>query len=353
MIVIGATNLPQALDPALTRPGRFDRHVTVPVPDVRGRKAILALYAKKIPLAPDVNLEVLARGTPGCTGAQLFNLINSAALRASSKGMSAVSMKEMEYAKDKILMGAERVTVMSPEERRLTAYHEGGHTLVALYTRHSIPLYKATILPRGPSLGTTHFLPEDDMHTQTRAQLVARMDVAMGGRVAEQLVFGDEMVTTGASSDLEGATRIARAMIMQYGMGDGQGLMVVDGDSIDALSSEHKAKIDSEIERCLRSSYDRAAAIVRQHLTHLHTLAEALLQHETMSAKEIRELLSKQGLIGQEEVAVLVQAEQQKEVTSRGELLAGTETEKGAAGRPHAEPARGGGVPSLTPVRQS
>ena len=356
VIVIGATNLPGLLDPALTRPGRFDRHVTVPVPDVKGRRAILDLYAKKIPLSADVDLDVVARGTSGCTGAQLFNLINSAALKASSKGHMSVSMREMEYAKDKILMGQERANLMSAEEKKLTAYHEGGHALVALYTPHTIPLYKATILPRGNSLGTTHFLPENDMHSQSKAQLRARMDVSMGGRVAEELIFGDEMVTTGASSDLEGATKIARAMVMQYGMSGGQGLMVVDEEANALLSAEKKRAMDAEIDGMMRQSYERARAILTQHTQHLHVLASALLQHETLDAKEIREVLSREGLVGDEEKARLAQEEKAKEAEAegRGRLIEAIEGKGAAAG----EGSKGGGgmttgvpvlgVPSLT-----
>ena len=361
VIVIGATNLPALLDSALTRPGRFDRHVTVPVPDVKGRRAILDLYAKKIPLSADVDLDVLARGTSGCTGAQLFNLINSAALRASSKGHVSVSMREMEYAKDKILMGAERSNLMSPEEKKLTAYHEGGHALVALYTQHTIPLYKATILPRGNSLGTTHFLPENDMHSQSKAQLIARMDVAFGGRVAEELVFGDEMVTTGASSDLEGATKIARAMVMQYGMSAGMGLMVVDEESGGVLSSEKKQAIDSEIEAMMRQSYDRAKRILTTHMQHLHVLAGALLKHETLDAKEIRAVLSAQGLVSDEERERLAREEEAKaeEAKGRGRLIEEIEGKGQTVGEGSVSGGNGGGgvkgtdvpvmgVPSLT-----
>ena len=334
VIVIGATNLPGLLDPALTRPGRFDRHVVVPIPDVKGRRAILDLYAKKIPLSTDVDLDVLARGTSGCTGAQLFNLINSAALRASSKGHLSVSMRELEYAKDKILMGAERANLMSAEEKKLTAYHEGGHALVALYTKHTIPLYKATILPRGNSLGTTHFLPETDMHSQSKAQLIARMDVALGGRVAEELIFGDEMVTTGASSDLEGATKIARAMVMQYGMSGGKGLMVVDEEAGAVLSSEKKQAMDDEIDAMMRQSYDRAKQILTTHIQHLHLLAGALLKHETLDAKEIRDVLSAQGLVSEEERERLVREEEVKlkEAKGRGRLIEEIEGKGSATG---------------------
>ena len=331
VIVIGATNLPSLLDAALTRPGRFDRHVAVPVPDLKGRKAILDLYAKKIPLSDDVNLDILARGTPGCTGAQLFNLINSAALKASSKGLTAVSMKELEYAKDKILMGAERANIMSPDERKLTAYHEGGHALVALYTKHALPLYKATILPRGQALGVTHFLPENDMLSQTKAQLMSSLDVAMGGRVAEELIFGSDMVTTGASSDLQGATNIARRMVTQYGMSEKVGLSVVEEDA--TLSVEKRQRLDAEVDTLLKESYGRATQILSTHIHHLHSIAHALLVNETLSAKEMQDVLQKEGLIGEEEVRQLVEAEKRKEAELKGkkELIEDT---KAAGKRP-------------------
>ena len=330
VIVIGATNLPGLLDAALTRPGRFDRHVAVPVPDLKGRKAILDLYAKKIPLSEDVNLDILARGTPGCTGAQLFNLVNSAALKASSKGLSAVSMVELEYAKDKILMGAERANIMSPEERKLTAYHEGGHALVALYTKHALPLYKATILPRGQALGVTHFLPENDMLSQTKAQLMGSLDVAMGGRVAEELIFGSDMITTGASSDLQGATSIARRMVTQYGMSDLVGLAVVDEEA--TLSVDKRQRLDAEVDKLLKDSYSRATSILKTHIHHLHSLAHALLVHETLSAKEMREVLTREGLIGEDEVRQLVEAEKKKEEELKGKRELIEDVNKGGGG---------------------
>ena len=298
---------------------------------MKGRKAILDLYAKKIPLSDDVNLDILARGTPGCTGAQLFNLVNSAALKASSKGLTSVSMKELEYAKDKILMGAERANIMSPDERKLTAYHEGGHALVALYTKHALPLYKATILPRGQALGVTHFLPENDMLSQTKAQLMSSLDVAMGGRVAEELIFGSDMVTTGASSDLQGATNIARRMVTQYGMSERVGLSVVEEDA--TLSVEKRQRLDAEVDTLLKESYGRATQILSSHIHHLHSIAHALLVNETLSAKEMQEVLQKEGLIGEEEVRQLIEAEKRKEAELKGkkELIDDT---KAAGKRP-------------------
>ena len=331
VIVIGATNLPSLLDAALTRPGRFDRHVVVPVPDLKGRRAILDLYAKKVPMADDVNIDIIARGTPGCTGAQLFNLINSAALRASSKGMASVTMHELEHARDKILMGAERSMVMTEEDRKNTAYHEGGHALVALYTKHSMPLHKATILPRGQALGVTHFLPEDDMVSQTKAQLLALLDVAMGGRVAEEIIFGTENVTTGAASDLQNATSIARRMVTLYGMSDKAGLAVEESG---AVSSAKKKRIDAEVDLLLKEAYARATAIVTTHTRHLHSIANALLQHETLTAKEMRELLTDEGLIGEEEVKQLEEVEKMDEEEMKGkrDLIAHTDTTGGGGG---------------------
>lgn len=289
VIVIGATNLPEFLDPALIRPGRFDRHVVVPVPDVKGRKQILDLYASKVPLAEDVDLQILARGTPGTTGADLFNIVNSAALRASANKLDKVTMAELEYAKDKILMGAERISQrMTEEVRKMTAYHEGGHALVAIKSQYSMPIHKATILPRGSSLGMTMQLPESDRVSQSKAQMLAQLDVLMGGRVAENIIFGSEHVSTGASNDLERASQIARAMIVHYGMGDKTGVLSVPNrESWDSLSDETKRQIDQEVKEILSASYQRATTLLTSNINELHQLADALLKYETLDSKEI------------------------------------------------------------------
>jgi ATP-dependent metalloprotease len=214
VIVIAATNFPNSLDAALIRPGRFDKQVDVPMPDIGGRKAILDLYLKKIPLSGDVDTEQIARGTPGFSGAELFNLVNQAAVRASVSGAKAVSMGQFEYAKDKIMMGAERKSaIISPETMRMTAFHEAGHALVALKTDGADPIHKATIMPRGRALGMVMQLPDGDHTSYSRKQMLARLDVCMGGRVAEEVVYGTENVTSGASSDIQQATRLAKAMV--------------------------------------------------------------------------------------------------------------------------------------------
>jgi len=268
VIVVAATNFPESLDKALIRPGRFDRHVVVPKPDVEGRRQILEVHFKDIKRAPDVNLRVIAKGTPGFSGADLANLVNVAALRAASQGASSVDMAALEFAKDRILMGAERKSaVISEKNRRLTAYHEGGHALVAFFTEGAHPVHKATVVPRGVSLGMVMQLPETDDETSvTRRQLLAKLDVAMGGRVAEELIFGEADVTTGASSDLEHATRLARAMVTRYGMSERIGQVAIayeDGGSI--LSGETRALVEAEVKRLLTSAHDRARAVLAAH----------------------------------------------------------------------------------------
>uniref|UniRef100_A0A673XJP9 YME1 like 1 ATPase n=1 Tax=Salmo trutta TaxID=8032 RepID=A0A673XJP9_SALTR len=221
VIVIGATNFAEALDNALVRPGRFDMQVTVPRPDVKGRTEILNWYLQKIKVDPNVNAEIIARGTVGFTGAELENLVNQAALKAAMDGLDLVTMKELEFSKDKILMGPERKSVeIDKKNKQITAYHESGHAIVAYYTKDAMPINKATIMPRGPTLGHVSMLPENDRWSETRAQLLAQMDVSMGGRVAEELIFGDDYITTGASSDFDGATKIAKMMVTRFGMSD-------------------------------------------------------------------------------------------------------------------------------------
>ena len=293
IIVVGATNFPESLDKALTRPGRFDRHVVVPNPDVEGRRAILESHFRKIPRAKDVDLKVIARGTPGFSGADLANLVNVAALKASMEKSQSVTMAALEYAKDKIMMGTERKSaVITDESRKLTAYHEGGHALVALHTDGAHPVHKATIVPRGMALGMVMQLPEKDETSVSYKQLLARLDVCMGGRVAEELIFGDKEVTTGASSDLQQATRLARAMVTKYGYSSKLGKAVHDYDDPGAgISTETRQVIEEEVKAILNAAYQRAQAILTTHEKELHDLARELLERETLSGPEIRKLL--------------------------------------------------------------
>jgi ATP-dependent metalloprotease len=290
VIVIGATNFPKVLDKALVRPGRFDKHVTVPLPDVRGRQQILELYAGKMTMGKDVELSKVARGTPGCSGAQLYNLINTAALAASNKGRKMVTMADLEDARDTILMGAERKSLVQTDaDKRNTAYHEGGHTIMAIKTKGAYPIHKATILPRGQALGVTHMLPERDEYALSKQQLVAKLDVAMGGYVAEELVFGPENVTSGASNDLESATLIAREMVMRYGMGQRLGRVAPEDTS--NLSQETKKMIDEDVKTLVDGAYDRAKTVLSSNIHDLHRLAKALQTHETLDSTEIMDVM--------------------------------------------------------------
>jgi len=301
VIVVAATNFPESLDKALVRPGRFDRHVSVPNPDVKGREAILEtkFVGGGVPRDPDVDLSVVARGTPGFSGADLANLVNLAALDAARAGAKAVAARHLDAARDRILMGAERKSaVLSPANRKLTAYHEGGHALVALRTEGAHPLHKATIVPRGSSLGLVMQLPGegDDGTSVTRRQLLAKLDVCMGGRVAEELVFGSGAVTTGASSDLEQATRLARAMVTKFGMSERLGAVSIPyGDSSDSgvLSPETRAAVEAEVKALLTGAYERAQRLLKKHEQDLHALAAELLEKETLSGGEIAELVGK------------------------------------------------------------
>jgi cell division protease FtsH len=303
IIIIAATNRPDVLDPALLRPGRFDRQVVVPNPDILGREKILKVHLRKVPVGPDIDVRVVARGTPGFSGADLANLVNEAALMAARRGKRVVSMADLEASKDKVMMGAERRSmVMSEEEKRLTAYHEGGHALVALNMPASDPIHKATIIPRGRALGMVMRLPERDHLSVTREKFEADIAVAMGGRIAEELVFGHDKVTSGASSDIEMATRMARAMVTRYGMSEKLGPLAYSeneeevflGHSIarqQNISEETSRSIDSEIRRIVEECYERARKVLTDHIDQLHALARGLLEYETLSGEEIRGLL--------------------------------------------------------------
>lgn len=304
VILIAATNRPDVLDPALLRPGRFDRQVVVPNPDVAGRTKILEVHLAKVSAGPDVDAKIIARGTPGFSGADLANLVNEAALLAARNGKKVVTMQDMEAAKDKVMMGAERKSmVMQDDEKKLTAYHEAGHAIVGIHMTASDPIHKATIIPRGRALGMVMRLPEGDKLSITREKLHADLAVAMGGRVAEELIFGYDKITSGASSDIKQATRMARAMVTEWGMSDKMGPMHYGNDNDgepflgasygrSALTSEETAAlIDSEVRRILDESYELATKTLKDYHDQLEALAQALLEYETLTGDEIKELL--------------------------------------------------------------
>ncbi|KAA8533638.1 hypothetical protein F0562_030928 [Nyssa sinensis] len=288
IILMAATNLPDILDPALTRPGRFDRHIVVPNPDVRGRQEILELYLQDKPLADDVDVKAIARGTPGFNGADLANLVNIAAIKAAVEGAEKLTGAELEFAKDRIIMGTERRTMfISEESKKLTAYHESGHAIVALNTDGAHPIHKATIMPRGSALGMVTQLPSNDETSISKKQLLARLDVCMGGRVAEELIFGPDYITTGASSDLLTATELAQYMVSICGMSDAIGPVHIK----ERPGSEMQSRIDAEVVKLLREAYDRVKALLKKHEKALHALANALVEYETLGAEEIKRIL--------------------------------------------------------------
>jgi cell division protease FtsH len=303
VILIAATNRPDVLDPALLRPGRFDRQVVVPNPDIIGRERILQVHSKKTPLAADVDLKVIARGTPGFSGADLANLVNEAALLAARKAKRVIGMQEFEEAKDKVLMGAERRSmVMTEDEKKLTAYHEGGHALVMLHVPSHEPLHKVTIIPRGRALGVTMFLPERDKYSMSRVELEAQLASLFGGRVAEEITFGAERVTTGASDDIRRATDIARRMVTEFGFSDKLGPLrytdnqgeVFLGHSVTQQKNVSDATarlIDEEVRSFVEAGEATARKIIEDHLSQLEIIAQGLLEHETLSREEIEALL--------------------------------------------------------------
>jgi cell division protease FtsH len=299
IILIAATNRPDVLDPALLRPGRFDRQVVVPNPDVNGRERILRVHMKNVPLAADVETKVIARGTPGFSGADLSNLVNEAALMAARKNRRMVTMRDFEEAKDKVMMGAERRSmVMTEDEKKNTAYHEGGHALVAITVPSADPVHKATIIPRGRALGMVMQLPEGDRYSMNFEQMTSRLAIMMGGRVAEELIFGKDKVTSGASSDIQAATSLARNMVTRWGYSDKLGLVsygdnqeeVFLGHSVSRtqnVSEETANIIDAEVKRLVNNGYEEAKRILTEKLDDLHMLAKALLEYETLSGDEI------------------------------------------------------------------
>ncbi|WP_165184890.1 ATP-dependent zinc metalloprotease FtsH [Caulobacter soli] len=299
IILIAATNRPDVLDPALLRPGRFDRQVVVPNPDVAGREKIIRVHMKNVPLAADVDVKTLARGTPGFSGADLANLVNEAALTAARKNRRMVTMHDFEYAKDKVMMGAERRSMaMSEDEKKLTAYHEGGHALVALNVAVADPVHKATIVPRGRALGMVMQLPEGDRYSMSYDMMTSRLAIMMAGRVAEELIFGKHKITSGASSDISAATSLARNMVTRWGFSDELGT-VAYGDNQDEVFLGHSVartqnvspdtmiKIDSEVRRLVKGGEDEARQILTEKLAELHSVAKALLEFETLSGDEI------------------------------------------------------------------
>jgi cell division protease FtsH len=302
IIIIAATNRPDVLDPALLRPGRFDRQVVVPIPDIEGREKILAVHMKKVPLAPDVMPRVLARGTPGFSGADLANLVNEAALLAARRNKRLVAMQEFEDAKDKVMMGAERRSmVMTEDEKKMTAYHEAGHALVSINEPASDPIHKATIIPRGRALGMVMRLPERDSYSYHRDKMHANLSVSMGGRVAEELIFGYNKVSSGASSDIQYATSLARNMVTKWGMSDKlgplqyedqqDGYLGMGGTQRLMMSDDTNRLIDSEIRALVDNAHVRATDIIKTNEDKLHQLAKAMLEYETLSGEEIREIL--------------------------------------------------------------
>jgi len=304
VILIAATNRPDVLDPALLRPGRFDRQVVVPNPDVVGREQILKVHVRKVPLAPDINLKTIARGTPGFSGADLMNLVNEAALTAARRNKRMVTQAEFEEAKDKVMMGAERKSlVMTEEEKMLTAYHEGGHAIVGLNVPATDPIHKATIIPRGRALGMVMQLPERDKMSMSLEQMTSRLAIMMGGRVAEELIFGRNKVTSGASSDIDQATRLARMMVTRWGLSEELGT-VSYGENNDEVflgmqvnrqqnvSEATAQKIDSEVRRLVEEGYNEATRILTEKRGDLETLSKGLLEYETLSGDEITDLLN-------------------------------------------------------------
>ncbi len=303
VILIAATNRPDVLDPALLRPGRFDRQVVVPNPDVNGREKILRVHMRKVPLASDVDPKVIARGTPGFSGADLANLVNEAALLAARLGKRTVAMGEFEHAKDKVMMGAERRSlVMSEEEKRMTAYHEGGHALCAIHEPLCDPVHKATIIPRGRALGMVMSLPEGDRYSKSKSKLIAELTLAMGGRAAEEIIFGPENVSNGAAGDIKMATDQARRMITEWGMSDKLG-MIAYGDNSQEVFLGHSVtqnknvsettaqEIDREIKSIIDAAYQKARKILTDNIDELHRLARGLLEYETLSGEEIKQVL--------------------------------------------------------------
>ena len=304
VIVMAATNRPDVLDPALLRPGRFDRQVVVPLPDIRGREQILKVHMRKVPTGDDVNSNVIARGTPGFSGADLANLVNEAALFAARANKRTVTMEDFEKAKDKVMMGAERRSmVMSDDEKKLTAYHEAGHAIVGRLVPAHDPVHKVTIIPRGRALGVTMFLPEEDRHSYSKQRLESSISTMFGGRIAEELIFGAEAVTTGASNDIQRATEIARNMVTKWGLSEKLGPLTYGEDDGEVflghsvtqhknVSDETAHTIDKEIRAFIDRNYQRAERLLQENIDKLHSMAEALIKYETIDSAQIDDIMA-------------------------------------------------------------
>jgi cell division protease FtsH len=324
VIIIAATNRPDVLDPALLRPGRFDRQITVSNPDINGREQILKVHLRKIKCSKKLDPRIIARGTPRFSGADLANLVNEGALLAARKGKKEVDMEDLEEAKDKVLMGVERRSMaMSDEEKKLTAYHEGGHALVGLYCPASYPIHKATIIPRGRALGMVQRLPETDQYSETLDQMHAHIAVALAGRVAEEIIFGRNKVTSGAASDIKMATQVARAMVTVWGLSEEVGLIYHGSDNEDlysqggrsganGISQKTAETIDQEVKKIIDQGHNFATHILTEHIEELHILAKALIEHETLSGHQIKNLLTGKPLDSEEEVIFPVVDEESK-----------------------------------------
>jgi cell division protease FtsH len=333
VIILAATNRPDVLDPALLRPGRFDRQIVVPLPDIKGREKILKVHMKKVPLASNVDAVVIARGTPGFSGADLANLVNEAALLAARRGKRVVGMEELEDAKDKVMMGSERKSmVMSEDEKKLTAYHEAGHAVVALHEPASDPIHKATIVPRGRALGLVMRLPERDRLSMSVEKLHADLAVSMGGRVAEEIIFGPDKVTTGASSDISMATNMARRMVTEWGMSDKLGPLRYTSDQEEVflghsvsqtknMSDETASVVDSETRRIVERGYERARKVLTDHLDELHKVAKALLEYEMLSGDEIKAIIRGEPVIRDSGDVPAAEGKKRSSVPSSGGIL--------------------------------
>ena len=316
VIVIAATNRPDVLDPALLRPGRFDRQVTVSNPDKKGREEILKVHVKKVPLAKDVSLSVIARGTPGFSGADLANLVNEAALLAARKNKRKVTSKDFDEAKDKVLMGNERKSMaMDDKEKELTAYHEAGHAICSLYTEESDPIHKATIIPRGRALGMVQQLPEKDQYSYSKTKMLSRLVICMGGRVAEELRFGADKITSGASSDIAAATNLARSMVTEWGMSDLLGPVLYAENSGEVflgksvtqnknVSEETARLVDAEIKRLVTTAYDQAKQLLTKKKKEWEILSKALIEYETLTGEEIKDVIAGKKIDKAEETPV-------------------------------------------------
>jgi cell division protease FtsH len=324
VIIIAATNRPDFLDPALLRPGRFDRQVVVPIPDLNGREKILRVHLKKLPLSADVDPLVLARGTPGFSGADLANLVNEAALLAARRDKRVVCADELEDAKDKVMMGAERRSmVMTEEEKKLTAYHEAGHAIVSLNIPESDPIHKATIIPRGRALGMVMRLPKQDRISVSRVKLEADLSVAAGGRIAEEMIFGFQKVTAGAASDINQATKIARSMVLEWGMSEKLGFLSYAADdggdylgrsasTGENVSSSTAKVIDEEIRSIVDKNYERAREILEKNTEALELLATGLLEHETLTGEDIKKIVEGQKIEKQNKAKIVKASKKSK-----------------------------------------